>query len=339
MRKLISVLLAVAMIFALSSCSQRKTQPKEQDNEKQSEKEKNKEDKPDKKEGEKVLHGYARALILRDNKVNIHYSENMKRNTKDLTPSADPHPNGYSLDTIEEKEGSLEGKLKIFSVYSGEPYFSSDESKVTIVKEKDVYVIDKIEKSKSTEVNENDKVLFIKKEGDVKGKEVIKIDDIPRFATPQGASPDQKFVIGREKFGPIALDPEEKKLAVTTMGENPALMIVDIEKKQVKPLDLFFEGNARSIAWSQDGKFIALEMSNREGSKYIYIYDTEKEKRIDDPMKDVIKPDKYSVNNIHWISETELVFNVSGVSKLTPDEEKKAGSYKFDVKNVNLTKY
>lgn len=346
MKRLISILFLTFLLFSLVSCSQRQTQPKEgeqkeQEEKKQGEEEKedDKEEKPDKKEGEKLVENYARALVLRDNRIKNYYSESMKQNTADYTPAQDPHPNGYMMDKIEEKEGKLEGKVKIFTVFTGEPYFSSDENNITIIKEKGSYVIDKIEKSKTTEIVEYDKVLFMKEDGDVKGKEVVRLDDLPRFAMPQGASPDQKFRVGRERFGPVALAPEDKKLAVTTIGENPSLMVVDAEKKQVKPLDLFFEGNAQSIMWSQDGKFIVVEMANKTGAKYLYIYDVEKEKRIDDPMKNVMKPDKYSINNSYWTSDNQLIFNVAGVSNLTADEQKKTGAYKLDVKNVSLSKF
>lgn len=344
MKKLICILISLLISFNVLSCSQRQAQPQQgQDQDKQGQgqenKDKEKQDKPDKKEGEKILNNYAKALVLRDNKINIYYSENMKQHTANYTPMSNPHPNGYTVDKVEEKEGRLEGTLKMFMVYTGEPYYSSDESKITVVKEKGMYLIDKIEKSKITEVSEKDKSLYIREDGDVKGKEIIKIDDLPRFATPQGSSPDKKFNIGRDKFGPVALDPEDKTLALSTTGQHPAIMILEMKKKQVKPLDLYFEGNVISIAWSQDGKFLAVELSGKENSRFIRVYDIEKEKLIDDPIKESLKPERFSINNPYWISEKELVFNVSGVSTLTPGEQKKAGAYKLDVKNVNLTKF
>ena len=75
------------------------------------------------------------------------------------------------------------------------------------------------------------------------------------------------------------------------------------------------------------------------GAGLINIYDVEKEKRIDDPMKDELKSDKFTLNTPYWISENELLFNAVGISKLEPDEQKKTGSYKFDVKNVSLSKF
>lgn len=339
MKKHISIVLSLFIIIGLTSCSQRKAQPKEEKGQKQEQQDSENGEKPDKKEGERLLNEYARALVLRDSKVKMFYSEGLKQSTGSLTPSPNPHPNGYKVGSVGEKEGKLEARLTIFSVYTGEPYFASDESGVTIIKEKGSYVIDKIEKSKSTEVNEKDKTLFMKEDGDIKGKDIVKLDELPRFATPQGASPDQKFNIGRDKFGPVAMDPDSKKLAVTVMGENSALMIMDIEKKHADPVDLFFDGTPDSIAWSQDGKFMAVEMSNKDESKFVYVYDVEKAKRVDDPMKEALRRDKYTISNPYWISENELVFNVSGISQLSPDDQKKTGSYKFDVKNVSLTKF
>jgi len=340
MRRLMCLIISLLTALALISCSGRKASPKQgEDTNNQEEQSNDKEEKPDKKEGENLLNNYARALILRDSKIKNYYSLNMAQGASNLPPLLNPHPNGYKIDSVEEKEGKLQGKIKLFTVYTGEPYFSSDESSVTVIKEKETYVIDKIEKSKTTEVSEKEKALYMREEGDVKGKEIIKLDELPRFATPQGGSPDLKYNVGRDRFGPLALDIEGSKLAISTVGVNPSIMILDTKKKQVKPLDLFFDENVQSIAWSQDGKFLAVEMINKGGARFLYIYDVEKEKRVDDPMKEALKSDKYSIDNPHFISENELVFNVSGVAKLTADEQKKAGAYKFDVKNVSITRF
>jgi hypothetical protein len=328
-------------MLGISACTKRKSQPPEGDKkQEQGDKSDDKKEKMDTKQGQNVAEDYMRALILRDeNKIKNLYSASMKQRTTSLTPAQNPHPNGYMVDTFEEKEGVLSGKARIFSVTTGEPYFSADESTITIIKEKGMYVIDKVEKSKSLEITEKDRVLWTKEDGDIKGKETLKLDEVPRYGTPQGTSPDQKFPIGRDKFGPIAMDAEGKMLAVTTVGTNPAILLVDIEKKKATPLDIFFNGSAQSIVWSQDAKFLAVEMSNPQGARFLNVYDVEKEKKVDDPMKDALKSSKYSINTPYWSSKNELIFNVSGASQLTPDEQKQTGSYKFDVKNMNLTKF
>ncbi|KPU42837.1 hypothetical protein OXPF_36010 [Oxobacter pfennigii] len=336
MKKFLHIIISFLLILCLISCTQRKAQPKDEDNAAQKTEEK--EDKPDKKEGEILLHNYARALILKDEKIVQFYTDGMKQSRANFSPSSNPHPNGYIIDSVEEKEGKLEGKMVITVVYTGQPYFSSDESKVTIVKEKGMYLIDKIEKSKTVELIEKGNILHLIEEGAIKGTEILRIDELPRFAVPQGASPDHKYNIGNEKFGPVALDAKMKMAAVSTVGEYPALLIVDIEKKQVKPIDIYFEGNVETISWSQDGKYLASENSNKDGRRFLNIYDVEKEKMVDDPMKDAFKSQIFSVNNPYWISGSDLIFNIEGTN-LSLDEQKKAGAYKFDVKNVSLTKF
>lgn len=336
MRKFLGVLLSILLILNFASCQRQKAPPEKQDEKKDSEKE----EKPDKKEGEKLLDNYMRALVLRDsNGIKLFYSENLKQSSGNFIFAENPHPNGFMIDAMEEKEGKLEGKVTLLSVTTGKPYFSLDESTITIIKEKGTYVIDKIEQSKSSEVTEKDKALFMKEEGDVKGKEILKIDEVPEFTTPQGGTPGQKFSIGREGFGPIAGDSKGEKLALSTKGKYPALMTMEAKEKKVKPIDLYFEETVESIAWSQDGKFLAAEMLSKTGSKLIYVYDVEKGEKVDDPMKNVLKPAKYSVNTPYWISDNELVFNVSGLPGASPDEQKNVGSYKFDVKNTSLTKF
>lgn len=340
MKKMLFIVLSLALIISfisLISCSQRKAQPPQGGS---SQENQNKETKLDSKEGQKLLNDYMKAVILKDNSgMRMLYSQNFMAHSGSFAFADNPHPSGFKVGTLEDKEGKLEGKATLLSVTTGEPYFSSDESRVTVVKEKGTYVIDKIEPSKSMEISEKDKTLFMKEEGDVEGKEMLKLDEVPQYATPQGGAPGQKYSIGRDGFGPISGDVEGKKLAISTKGKYPAIMTMDLKEKKLKPVDLFFDESVQSLLWSQDGKYLAAEMSNPSGSRYLYIYDAEKGSKIDDPMKNMLKPEKYTINTPYWISENELVFNVSGVSSLTPDEQKNTGSYKFDVKNTSLTKF
>jgi len=338
MKRLLIMFLCLLLTVSFVSCSGRRAQSGKEEEEKAQQGKKDKEEKLEKGEGKELVDSYIRSLIVRDQNIDSFYSEGMLKASQNYTPLANPHPNGYKIGALEEKEGKLEGTVQLFSVFTGKPYFSSDESKITVIKEKGSYVIDKIEKKKTTEVNEKDNALILREDGDVQGKEIIKIDELPGFGTPQGARPDQKFTIGRDGFGPVALDPEGKNLALSTRGTYPAVIVLDIEKKQAKPLDLYFEENIQSICWSQDGKYLAVEMANSDGTRFIYIYDSEKGEKIDDPMKDALPQEKFTIDNPFWTSESEIIFNVSGVSNLSPEEQKRTGSYKFDVKNVTLTK-
>lgn len=338
MKKLIFIFLSLFIVLNAVSCNKSQVQP--QDKLVQEKSDESGDEKLDKEQGKKILNEYLRCLILRDNdKINTYYSEKLKQEAGNFAPKPDPHPNGFKVDSVEEKEGKLQGKATLLSVYTGQPYFSSDENIYTIIKEKSGYVIDKIEQSKSTEIVEKDKLLFLKEGGDVKGKEIIKIDDFNGYMVPQGATPDRKYTIGRDGFGPIAGDAKGKKLAISTLGTYPVIMTLEIEGKKLNPIDLFFKNTVQSLSWSHDGTYIMAEVSNPEGSRSIYIYDAEKGKRLDDSMKDIMKPDKYTINTPYWISDNELVFNVSGMPNLSPDEEKMIGSYKFDAKNISLTQY
>lgn len=336
-KKYICIILSMILCLDMASCSLRKASPAppKKPNEKKEDA-----DKPDKNEGKKLLEQYLRALIIRDSaRISSFYSESLKQQAVNFSTQPNPHPNGFTIDSVEEKEGKLQAKVKLLSVYTAEPYFSSDSSSFTIIKEKGSYVIDKIEQEKTTEIVQKENALFMKEGGDVKGKEIIKLAELPGYAVPQGATPDQKYPVGKDRFGPIAGDAEGKKLAVTTVGKYASLMVLEVKDKKVKPLDLYFDVSAQSIAWSQDGNFLAVEVLNAAGTKSVYIYDIEKGKRLDDPVKSIVKPGKYSVDTPYWISENELVFNVSAVQNLTPDEMKTAGSYKLDAKSLSLTKY
>ncbi|HBM79521.1 MAG TPA: hypothetical protein DD426_01560, partial [Clostridiaceae bacterium] len=266
------------------------------------------------------------------------YSEGLKQQAGSFAAIQNPHPNGYKVDNLEEKDGKLEGSAVLLSVSTGKPYFSLDENKYTIIKEKNKYVIDKIEKSKNTEVMEKNRTLFKKEGGDIKGKEIIKLDDLPAFAVPQGATPDQKFSVGRDAFGPVAGDAEGKMLAISTKGNHPAIIVYDGKQKKAKSIDLFFNNTIDSLSWSEKGKYLSAEVTNPGGTKSVFIYDPENEKKIDDPMKNAMKPGKYTIINSYWISDDELVFTVQLKSTLPANEQNMAGTYKFDVKNLSITR-
>lgn len=336
MKRLTFIILSLMLLLCLISCGEKKTAPPQGGSSGDNQK---KEDKLDVKEGEKLLGKYMKALITKDaSSLKLFYSANLKQNSGNFSFADNPHPNGFKMDKLDEKSGKLEGKVTIFSSTTGQPYFSSDESRFTVIKEKGTYVIDKIEHSKFMEISEKDKTLFMNEDGDTKGKEILKIDDMLKYTTPQGGAPGQKYSIGREGFGPIAGDTQGKKLAISTKGQYPTILIMGINEKKLQPLDLFLDESVQSMAWSQDGKYLAVEMSNPSGSRYLYVYDVEKSSKIDDPMKNILSPDKFSIDTPYWISDNELLFNVSGLSQLSPEEQKSTGSYKFDVKNTSLTK-
>jgi hypothetical protein len=166
----ILVLVLAISFISLLSCSQRKGQAPQGGSSQGSQ---DKEAKLDKNEGEKLLNDYMKALVLRDNSgISMFYSQNFKAHSGSFSFAENPHPNGFKVDNLEDKEGKLEGKATILSIFTGMPYFSSDESKFTIIKEKGAYVIDKIESSKTTEIVEKDKALYIK---EVMGKRIYHV--------------------------------------------------------------------------------------------------------------------------------------------------------------------
>lgn len=332
MKKIIYIVISILLVMNLFGCNRQKNS--EQNNEKANE-ETQDEAKLDKKEAQKILNDYMISLILKDeNKTKLLYSSNLKKNMQNYKTSAEPHVSGYKIENIEQKENKFEVKAIIFSIESNKPYFNADESKYTIIKENDSYVIDKIENSKYIEVLQQEKILFMKEEGDTKGIELIKTDEIPAFAVPQGATPDIKLNIGRDNFGVIALDPEMKKLAITTVGNFPALLVLDIKEKKAKPIDVFTDSSIRAVAFSPDGVYAAVELKNNKNISYLYFYNIQEVKRVQTNINDVINVDKYSIDTYYWISDSEIVLSIAPIA----DSKKYQGAYKLDLKNMSLAK-
>lgn len=154
------------------------------------------------------------------------YNDEVKSQIKNLPVSSNSRPVGYKIDTDDSglEDNQNEGKGVSFKVHlynSGQdiPYFSDDLYKYTVELKNNKMVISKIEKEKSTEIYEKNKVLY-KREGDkIKGEKILSLGEMPDFISLSNTLyPGQKIPLPKDGFGPCAISPDGKNILITTKG-------------------------------------------------------------------------------------------------------------------------
>lgn len=257
MRKL-AIFLTIMLMLQSNGCA-KKESPKTDENKQQVKS-------IDVKAAKQFMDNYMRYVMkMNTGAMKSFYSEKMKQNLHDVQTPLEPHPVGFKIEEGEGKSDKAEFKAHIYNTITAKTYYSDDTFKYTVIMESGKMVIDKIEKEKVIEVYEKNKNLY-KREGDkAQGEPLISVDYMPQFAVPKGASsPEQKFAVPRDKFGPCAISPDGKNIAVTSMGVHTFLGIVSAEEsKQTMTTKEGSEGKAGGKSGSDQGSI----QSSGEGSK------------------------------------------------------------------------
>jgi hypothetical protein len=226
MKKLL-IFCLIAMMILATGCPGPESEPKSSDPNKTQVM-----DNIDMKASREFMDNYMRYVIKRDNgAMKSFYSTEIKSQMKNIPTNPNPHPVGYKIEEGENKEKNAEFRAHIYNANSGEPYYSDDVFKYTITMESGKMVINKIEKENTTEIFEKGKALY-KREGDkAKGELAVALQDLPYYVVPKGAqTPEQKFPVPRKAFGPCAISPDGKSMAITSVGEQTLLAIVKQEQ-------------------------------------------------------------------------------------------------------------
>ncbi|MCX7885264.1 MAG: hypothetical protein N2448_09600 [Caloramator sp.] len=223
MKKWFCIFLILVLVF-LTGCP---------GNEKEKSKEFNKmevdesQSKIDKKAATILINNYLAYVLKGDfDGMKSFYNDEVKSQIKSLPVSANSRPIGYKIDTdySEEEDNKNQEKEVVFKVHlynSGQdvPYFAEDIYKYTVELKNNKMMISKIEKEKSTEIYEKNKVLY-KREGDkIKGRRILSLNEMPEFISLSNTPyPGQRISLPKEGFGPLAISPDGKNILITTKG-------------------------------------------------------------------------------------------------------------------------
>lgn len=300
----------------------------------------------DMKAASNVMSNYMTCVLLGNTAgMNSYYTANYKSKMENVAKVTEPHPVGYKIEQGEGSEGdSKEGssdksnskesnakfKVHIYNCYTGKPYFSEDVFSYTMKNDDGKILIDSVERQNSTEIYENDKKIFkrtIDKSDDKSSEEeVLSINELPEYVTPEGISiPEEKVAVPRGAFGPCALSSNGDTIALTSTGENTFLCLV----KPNEDSETNAQGGDEKDSGGSDNKGGQDEGKAKEGAGKAQ---TKKAKVTITPV------DFYfgsKVNNISFSQDGKMFVveyaKPSGMSKIAAYEEnKKEISLKLD---------
>lgn len=143
---------------------------------------------------------------------------------------------------------------------------------------------------------------------------LIRLRDLPESFTPQGATPDIRFGVSADHFTALALAPEGRRVAFTTMGTHGFLAVVDAPAGSrtgghLLPLDLGFETGYERLYWSPDGRYLAVLTSPPSGALGTCVYDVQAGTRLDSgwsELKRLLPMEDYSLEPLRWDSPVAL---------------------------------
>lgn len=329
------------------------------------------------KVAKEFMDNYMRFLLRgEDAATKSFYSPRVKASIKaDVPKVPEPHPVGYKIESGESKKEKREMKVKIYSAYTGTPYFSEDSFKYTLIIDDGRLLIDKIDKEKSIELFAKKNTLY-KREGDkVEGDMLLTTDELPYYVTSKSAT-EQKFQVSKDSFGPSALASDGKKILITTVGSNSLVAIADMEESEeayameggdkqggaggeggggqsqggeqsggkaekkpkikITPVDLYFKNKINIVNFSPDGKSFIVEFTSPDGMSRMIMYDSAKGDMIKTPIDKQFKEGSFSVKNAYFISDNEIVFNIEPGKNTTIEEKMLKGEWILDIKKEKL---
>ncbi|MDP4144547.1 MAG: hypothetical protein Q8936_08745 [Bacillota bacterium] len=141
---------------------------------------------------------------------------------------------GYNIDEISQTgmEGSIKVKV-VRSNNSGSPGSSCslDEYTIKVAKEDGKYKIKDIKTKPMKEATAVSNQIREKNRDNVKTDPIISMDDIPQYAFSKvDRGSIDKLLVSKDGFGPMNYGYDGDRIAISTMGKNSLLAMVDIEE-------------------------------------------------------------------------------------------------------------
>lgn len=288
MKKFMSIILIFIICFSAGCSNKEKENEKGGDNKVQVMK------KIDPKAAKSFMENYMGYVLKRDTgAMKSFYSSALKEKIRDIPSEQGPHPVGYKLEEGENKEKDVEFKVHIYNATTGSPYYSDDSLKYTVTMENGKMQINKIEKDKTTiEVFAKGKTLY-KKEGDkVIGDYVISLTDLPDYGIPRyTSSPEQKFPIPKQAFGPTAISPDGKSIVITSMEKHSFLALVKGGEEDKQTANLQEEGGGQGGKKGSSDKEQGGEQGGEQKKE-----ESPQEKEMERVKKQTVKPIDFFLN-------------------------------------------
>ncbi len=252
-----------------------------------------------------VIEDYLFALIRRDDRAaRALLTEAGKRDH--ISTTSNPHPNGFRVLEGEFKDEVYEVEAVIDDIYTGNPFYSATSYQIGVAKEGDRVLISRITRKDQVTLMAKGSALTLSSE---KGEQkLFELTDVPKEMTPQGAEVTTLFGVGRTSFGPVALSPDRKLAAFSTVGTHGMVGVYDLVARKVVPVDLYYGATVSSLAWSISGERLAIEVNTPAGVTNIFVYDRAL-KRAETKIRATAPLPQYSTNTPAFVGE-KLAYNL-----------------------------
>lgn len=168
-------------------------------------------------------------------------------------------------------------------------------------------------------------------------RRLMALSDLPSEFSPIGAK-GARFGSGREGFTTLAVRPDDKEVAFGTWGVHGLVGVVSaVRQESPVVLDLLFEGQAKLLIYSPDGRYLAVEESAPTGSSRIRVYQVQAKRLLDLGLPEAFPPDRYHLNISRW--ETDGKSLLIRVNRFTPDApDDRLGTWAVDIKTGDRQK-
>jgi hypothetical protein len=166
---------------------------------------------------------------------------------------------------------------------------------------------------------------------------LMSLNDLPAEFSPVG-SKGARFGAGREGFTTLAIRPDDKEVAFATWGTHGLIGVVSTTQ-QAPPtvLDLLFESQAKLMAYSPTGDYLAVEEAAPTGSSRLRVYRIHGRRLVDLGLTQAFPPDRYHLNISRWESDGKtLLVRVNRFNQDAVDD--RLGTWAIDVESGDRQK-
>lgn len=169
-------------------------------------------------------------------------------------------------------------------------------------------------------------------------RKLLDLRDLPDEFSPLGARPDVRFGVGKDGWGPLAIAPDGSRIAFTTTGEHPFSAVVGTDGRDLTPLDLYVEAKPQLVAWSADGRNLAVVVHNAAGTTHLAVYDLAARRRLDAALRNRWELPQYSVQHVFWRDAAALLQFQVGSGTAPGGDPRLLGTWEWNLTTGEMTR-
>lgn len=168
-----------------------------------------------------IEHYMTYVVDMNDNAKRSFYSNSLLQEIGSEEMGKEPHVAGYILGDNTSSDAGSNFSASLLCEVTGEPGFSIDTYRYTLINENGSIKIDKISKESSMElIGEEDKI-YLKKNEESEKQLAVTLDDLPDYSVMQkGASPEHKFPVPKKKFTSCGMSSDGENMIVTSSDDT-----------------------------------------------------------------------------------------------------------------------